>query len=66
MENFSVENGEMIKTGRSVHAAYMFVISAHDLARFGLLMLRNGNWNRKQVIRRMLYLFILPPGSFIN
>ena len=50
MENFSVEYGEMIKTGRSIHGAYMFVISAHDLARLGLLMLRNGQWNGKQVI----------------
>jgi len=50
MENFSVENGEMVKSGRSIHGAYMFVISAHDLARLGLLMLRNGQWNGKQVI----------------
>jgi len=50
MENFSVENGEMINTGRSIHGAYMFVISAHDLARLGWLMLCNGNWNGKQVV----------------
>ena len=50
MENFSVENGMSFKTGRSIHEAYMFVISAHDLARFGLLMLRNGKWNDQQVI----------------
>ena len=50
MEQFSIENGESFKTGRSIHEAYMFVISAHDLARFGLLMLRKGKWNDKQVI----------------
>ena len=50
MENFTFENDASYKTGRSIHEAYMFVISAHDLARFGLLMLRNGKWNDKQVI----------------
>jgi CubicO group peptidase (beta-lactamase class C family) len=50
MENFSEKNGFMINTGRSIHGAYMFVISAHDVARFGLLMLRNGVWNGKQII----------------
>lgn len=50
MEKFSVENGMSFKTGRSIHEAYMFVITAHDLARFGLLMLRNGKWNEKQII----------------
>lgn len=50
MENFFAQNGESFKTGRSIHEAYMFVITAHDLARFGLLMLRNGKWNDKQII----------------
>jgi CubicO group peptidase (beta-lactamase class C family) len=50
MERFSAENGISFKTGRSTHEAYMFVITAHDLARFGLLMLRNGKWNDKQII----------------
>ena len=50
MENFTLQNDATYKTGRSIHEAYMFVISAHDLARFGLLMLRNGKWNDKQVI----------------
>ena len=50
MENFTLQNDASYKTGRSIHEAYMFVISAHDLARFGLLMLRNGKWNEKQII----------------
>ena len=50
MEDFQIEDKMVFKTGRSIHPAYMFVISARDMARFGLLMLRNGNWNGKQVI----------------
>ena len=50
MQNFSTANGNSFKTGRSIHEAYMFTITAHDLARFGLLMLRNGMWNDKQII----------------
>lgn len=50
MENFTLENNASYKTGRSIHEAYMFVITAHDLARFGLLMLRNGKWNDKQIV----------------
>jgi len=35
---------------QSVHPAYPFQLSARDLARFGLLMARNGKWKRGQVI----------------
>ena len=34
----------------SVHSAYMFEITARDLARFGLLYLRRGRWNQTQVV----------------
>lgn len=50
MEKFEIANGMSFKTGRSVHEAYMFVINAHDLARFGLLMLRNGKWGKEQIV----------------
>jgi CubicO group peptidase (beta-lactamase class C family) len=50
MEQFSSEDGQKDTTGRSIHPSYMFVITAKDCARFGLLMLRKGNWNGKQVI----------------
>ena len=52
MEDFVPEDGQSFKTDRSIHEAYMFVISARDMARFGLLFLREGNWNGKQVIPR--------------
>jgi CubicO group peptidase (beta-lactamase class C family) len=34
----------------SVHPAYHFEITARDLARFGLLYLRHGRWNNKQIV----------------
>jgi CubicO group peptidase (beta-lactamase class C family) len=50
MENFGYDDDMTFKVKESRHAAYMFKISARDMARFGLLMLRNGNWNGKQII----------------
>ena len=50
MENFKAEDGEYVTGDESIHAAYPFIITARDLGRFGLLMLRNGNWNGKQII----------------
>lgn len=35
---------------KSRHPAYHFRLTARDLARFGLLMMQNGNWNGSQVI----------------
>jgi CubicO group peptidase (beta-lactamase class C family) len=34
----------------SVHAAYIFRMSTRDLARFGLLVLRRGEWGGRQVV----------------
>jgi len=50
MEDYISEDGRSFKTNRSIHEAYMFVISARDMARFGLLFLRNGKWEDEQVI----------------
>jgi len=50
MEHFGDDDDLTFKVPESLHAAYMFKISARDMARFGLLMLRNGKWNRKQII----------------
>ena len=33
-----------------IHAEYAMYLSTRDMARLGLLMLRNGNWNGKQII----------------
>jgi CubicO group peptidase (beta-lactamase class C family) len=37
-------------TTRSIHLAYHMWLSTRDMARLGLLMLRNGSWNGRQVI----------------
>ncbi len=52
MEDFTAENGWYVNGEESIHPAYPFAITARDFARFGLLMLRKGNWNGKQVIPR--------------
>jgi CubicO group peptidase (beta-lactamase class C family) len=50
MEHFGNDDDMTFKVKESLHAAYMFKISARDMARFGHLMLRNGNWKGKQII----------------
>jgi CubicO group peptidase (beta-lactamase class C family) len=54
MEDFRYDetrrDGEYIRSEVSNHAAYPFRMSARDLARFGLLFLRGGRWQGKQVI----------------
>jgi CubicO group peptidase (beta-lactamase class C family) len=37
---------------RSRHPAYHFNLSTRDMARVGYLMLRDGNWNGKQIVPR--------------
>jgi len=50
MEDFSAEDGWYVSGEESIHPAYPFSITAHDMARFGLLMLRKGEWNGIQLI----------------
>jgi CubicO group peptidase (beta-lactamase class C family) len=50
MEDFVPEDGRSFRTNRSLHEAYMFVISARDCARYGYLFLRGGKWGDRQVI----------------
>lgn len=50
MEQFEAEDGWYVAGEESIHVAYPFAIDAHDLARFGLLMLRQGRWKEKQII----------------
>jgi len=50
VESFRAEDDRTYTNSRSRHAAYMFVISARDMARFGLLFERNGKWKDEQVI----------------
>jgi CubicO group peptidase (beta-lactamase class C family) len=41
---------ERFQGNRSNHPAYIFMISARDLARFGLLYLADGRWKDRQVL----------------
>ena len=50
MENFTADDGWYVTGDASIHPAYPFRITARDMARFGLLMLREGQWNEKQVV----------------
>ena len=50
MEDFEVSDGSKETISESIHPAYHFKMSARDMARFGLLMLRNGKWGNTQVI----------------
>ena len=50
MEDFRLEDGTYVRGQESVHAAYPFRMTARDMARFGLLYLRNGRWRDRQVI----------------
>jgi CubicO group peptidase (beta-lactamase class C family) len=50
MEDYMPEDGTKSGVPESFHQAYHFRMTARDMARFGLLMLRKGKWNGTQVI----------------
>jgi CubicO group peptidase (beta-lactamase class C family) len=59
MQDFTAEDvvysrkgdfSEKIMGNESDHPAYMFSMSARDLARYGLLYLNKGQWNDRQVV----------------
>jgi len=50
MQDFRVENGFYQYEDMSIHPAYHFAMSARDMARFGLLFLRNGRWRDQQIV----------------
>jgi len=50
MEDYMPEDGMRGRVPESIHTAYHFRMTARDMARFGLLMLRKGKWNGTQVI----------------
>lgn len=50
MEDFQAGDGDYIAGTESIHVGYPFRMSARDLARYGLLFLRRGQWNGTQVI----------------
>jgi CubicO group peptidase (beta-lactamase class C family) len=50
MEDFETSDGEYVEAPESVHPAYPLRMSARDLARFGELYRRNGDWCGRPVI----------------
>ena len=50
MEDYSVADGSYWTSKFTHHPAYLFKLSARDMARFGMLYLQNGRWNGRQVI----------------
>jgi CubicO group peptidase (beta-lactamase class C family) len=50
MQDYSPADGHYVSTKRSKHRAYRFVMSARDLARFGLLYARHGRWLDHQIV----------------
>ena len=50
MQDYAIEDAFPINQNRSKHKAYMFSMSARDMARFGLLMLNKGKWRNKQIV----------------
>jgi CubicO group peptidase (beta-lactamase class C family) len=44
------QDGWLVPDENSQHPAYPFRLSARDLARFGLLFLRDGRWRARQII----------------
>jgi CubicO group peptidase (beta-lactamase class C family) len=52
METFQVEDGTYVRGPDSIHPAYPFRMTARDMARFGLLYLRDGQWRGTPVVPR--------------
>ena len=52
MQDYYVTDGKYVYGRDSIHRAYPFRMTARDMARFGLLYLREGRWQGRQVIPR--------------
>ncbi|MDP3068910.1 MAG: serine hydrolase [Opitutaceae bacterium] len=50
MEDYSPADGKYVTGPESIHRAYPFRVTARDLARFGLLMLRRGEWAGSRLV----------------
>lgn len=50
MQDYSPADGQYVTGEDSIHRAYPFRMTARDMARFGLLFLREGQWEGKQII----------------
>jgi CubicO group peptidase (beta-lactamase class C family) len=51
MKDFRVEDGKyQYEKEKSLHPAYPFYMTAHDMALYGLLYMSNGTWNGEQIV----------------
>ena len=50
LEDFEAKDGRPMRSSVSRHAAYTFNMSARDLGRIGLLVLREGRWGEQQIV----------------
>lgn len=50
MEDFRLADTQYVRGGDSIHPAYVFRMTARDMARFGLLFLRQGRWGDRQIV----------------
>lgn len=50
MEDFSPADCGYVTGAESIHRAYPFRMTARDMARFGLLFLRGGQWRGRQIV----------------
>lgn len=67
MEHFYLDdNRYLFELNKSQHPALLFRMSARDLARFGLLYLRNGKWGKQQIIPAAWIKLSTAPHSSID
>ena len=52
MADFRLQDGVYVGGTDSVYPAYPFRMTARDMARFGLLFLREGRWKNRQIVPR--------------
>ena len=50
LEDFRLEDTQYVRGDDSIHPAYVFRMSARDMARFGLLFLHQGRWRDRQIV----------------
>lgn len=50
MQDYHVTDGKYFHGRDSIHRAYPFRMTARDMARFGLLYLREGRWQGRQIV----------------
>jgi CubicO group peptidase (beta-lactamase class C family) len=67
MVHFRVEDGIYhYERDKSLHPAYPFLISAHDMALYGLLYMNDGNWNGRQIVPASWIAESTRPHSLMN